>query len=181
VGAHHRLAVLGHTAADPARAPGSPALGIELAQAGDIVRPELAKQAALAEQTASAAQFYSDLTGRAENGIMTGGTLETFVFWVITFVVNIWLIYRGISKGIEKFCSWAMPAMAVCALIVLGRVLTLGTPDPAFPEQNVVNGLGYMWNPNFEKLGDAQTWLAAAGQIFFTCRWLESSSTSRRT
>lgn len=87
---------------------------------------------------------------------------------MITFAVNIYLIYRGISKGIEKFCSWAMPAMAICALVVLIRVLTLGTPDPAHPEQSVLNGLGYMWNPDFSKLGSFQTWLAAAGQIFFS-------------
>jgi NSS family neurotransmitter:Na+ symporter len=47
-------------------------------------------------------------------------------------------------------------------------VLTLGTPDASVPEQNVVNGLGYMWNPDFSALGNAQTWLAAAGQIFFS-------------
>jgi NSS family neurotransmitter:Na+ symporter len=51
---------------------------------------------------------------------------------------------------------------------VLIRVLTLGTPDASVPEQNVVNGLGYMWNPDFSALGNAQTWLAAAGQIFFS-------------
>jgi SNF family Na+-dependent transporter len=51
---------------------------------------------------------------------------------------------------------------------VLIRVLTLGTPDPAKPDQNVLNGLGYMWNPDFKALGNAQTWLAAAGQIFFS-------------
>jgi NSS family neurotransmitter:Na+ symporter len=124
--------------------------------------------APIADQTARAAQVYSDMTGRAENGVMTGGTLETFTFWVLAFAVNIWLVFRGISKGIEKFVSWAMPAMAVCALIVLIRVLTLGTPDASVPEQNVVNGLGYMWNPDFSALGNAQTWLAAAGQIFFS-------------
>jgi len=124
--------------------------------------------APIAEQTARASQVYSDMTGLAENGVMTGGTLETFTFWVLAFSVNIWLVYRGISKGIEKFVSWAMPLMAVCALIVLARVLTLGTPDPAIPEQNVVNGLGYMWNPDFSALGNAQAWLAAAGQIFFS-------------
>jgi SNF family Na+-dependent transporter len=58
--------------------------------------------------------------------------------------------------------------MAVCAAIVLVRVLTLGTPDPTLPDQNVVNGLGYMWNPNFDALSNPQTWLAAAGQIFFS-------------
>jgi SNF family Na+-dependent transporter len=61
-----------------------------------------------------------------------------------------------------------MPAMAVCAIIVLIRVLTLGTPDPARPNQNVINGLGYMWDPKFKALTNAQTWLAAAGQIFFS-------------
>src|SRR5690606_27842541 len=61
-----------------------------------------------------------------------------------------------------------MPAMALLAIFVLLRVLTLGTPDPSAPDQNVLNGLGYMWNPNFSKLGDFNTWLAAAGQVFFS-------------
>jgi len=124
--------------------------------------------APIAEQTARASQFYANFTGRGENGVLAAGSVETFVFWSITFAVNIWLVFRGISKGIEKFVSYAMPLMAVCALIVLARVLTLGTPDPSLPEQNVVNGLGYMWNPDFSALGNAQTWLAAAGQIFFS-------------
>ena len=124
--------------------------------------------AAIPEQTQQAAAFYASFIGSQENGVIAGDSIQTFVFWAITFAINIWLVFRGISKGIEKFVSWAMPTMAVCALIVLVRVLTLGTPNPDLPEQNVVNGLGYMWNPNFERLGDAQTWLAAAGQIFFS-------------
>ncbi|GMU36610.1 MAG: sodium-dependent transporter [Phycisphaerae bacterium] len=123
---------------------------------------------AITDQTARASQFYNDFTGRGENGVIAGGSIQTFVFWVITFAVNIWLVFRGISKGIEKFVQWAMPMMAVCALIVLARVLTLGTPDPTKPDQNVINGLGYMWNPNYEALTNPQTWLAAAGQIFFS-------------
>jgi SNF family Na+-dependent transporter len=122
----------------------------------------------IAEQTRVASQFYDTFTGRNEHGVLAGGSYKTFTFWVITFVVNIWLVYRGISKGIEKFVSWAMPVMAVLALVVLGFVLTLGTPDPAKPDQNVINGLGYMWNPNFAALTNPQTWLAAAGQIFFS-------------
>jgi len=128
----------------------------------------VATGAQIAEQTAASAQFYTDFTGRGENGVLAAGSMFTFWCWVATFAVNIWLVYRGISKGIEKFCSWAMPAMAVCATIVLIRVLTLGTPDPNLPDQNVVNGLGYMWNPNFSALTNPQTWLAAAGQIFFS-------------
>ncbi|MGE0444896.1 MAG: sodium:calcium symporter [Vicinamibacterales bacterium] len=124
--------------------------------------------ASLAEQTQQSAAFYTNFIGASNNGVIAGGSFQTLVFWAVTFSINIWLVFRGISKGIEKFVSFAMPAMAVCALIVLVRVLTLGTPDPALPEQNVLNGLGRMWNPDFTRLGNAQTWLAAAGQIFFS-------------
>jgi SNF family Na+-dependent transporter len=58
--------------------------------------------------------------------------------------------------------------MAVLAVIVLIRVLTLGTPDPSKPDQSVIEGLGFMWNPEPQKLRDPQTWLAASGQIFFS-------------
>jgi SNF family Na+-dependent transporter len=122
----------------------------------------------LTEQTNQAAAFYANFIGASENGVLAAGSIQTFIFWVVAFSINIWLVYRGISKGIEKFVSFAMPTMAVCAFVVLVRVLTLGTPDPTRPDQNVVNGLGYMWNPQFSELGDAQTWLAAAGQIFFS-------------
>jgi SNF family Na+-dependent transporter len=124
--------------------------------------------APVAEQSARAGEFYKNFIGSNENGVIAGGSIQTFVFWAVTFAVNIWLVFRGISKGIEKFVTYAMPLMAVLAIIVLIRVLTLGTPDPAHPDQNVINGLAYMWNPNFEALLRPGAWLAAAGQIFFS-------------
>ncbi|HEV8612876.1 MAG TPA: hypothetical protein VGQ73_05145, partial [Gemmatimonadales bacterium] len=127
------------------------------------------RAAPIAEQSATAANYYASFTGANQDGILyTGDSHFTLLCWVIVFALNIFFVYRGLSRGIEKFCSWAMPAMAICALIVLIRVLTLGTPDPNVPEQSVVNGLGFMWNPDFSKLGNFQTWLAAAGQIFFS-------------
>jgi NSS family neurotransmitter:Na+ symporter len=123
----------------------------------------------IAQQSAVAADYYNTFTGASADGsLFSRAGLLTVASWVTVFALNIWLVFRGISKGIEKFVSFAMPAMAVLALLVLIRVLTLGTPDPAVPDQNVLNGLGYMWNPNYSKLGDFQTWLAAAGQIFFS-------------
>jgi len=124
--------------------------------------------APIAEQTARSTAFYTSFTGSGTNGLLFGGSHETFIFWGLTFAVNIYFVYRGLSKGIETFCRIALPVMAVCAAIVLIRVLTLGTPDPGAPDQNVINGLAYMWNPDLKALGNAQTWLAAAGQIFFS-------------
>jgi SNF family Na+-dependent transporter len=53
-------------------------------------------------------------------------------------------------------------------LILVVRAWTIGTPDPAKPENSFINGLGYLWNPNFSQIANANAWLAAAGQIFFT-------------
>jgi SNF family Na+-dependent transporter len=103
-------------------------------------------------------------------------SIDNPILWslIVCFVLNFVLIYRGLSAGIEWFCRWAMPALIVCALIVLARVLTLGTPDPAKPEQSVLNGLGHMWNlgtpeaPLATVLANPEVWMAAAGQIFFS-------------
>jgi SNF family Na+-dependent transporter len=113
--------------------------------------------------------FFDDFIGKQEDGFLyEGGRGRVIWFIGLTFVANFFLIYRGISKGIEEFCKWAMPIMAICALFVLVRVFTLGSPDPAHPDQNLINGLGFMWNPDFAALARPKTWLAAAGQIFFT-------------
>jgi SNF family Na+-dependent transporter len=114
-------------------------------------------------------QFFDRFIGLAEDGsVYHFSESPLLVFLAITFVANFVVIYRGLSSGIEDFCKWAMPIMAVCALCVLVRVLTLGTPDPAKPDQNLINGLGFMWNPSWRALASPKTWLAAAGQIFFT-------------
>jgi len=113
--------------------------------------------------------FFNRFVGMDSNGFLYEAGQGRVIFFIgITFFLNFFLIYRGLSKGIEDFCKWAMPIMAVCALFVLARVLTLPPPDPAQPERNVLNGLGFMWNPNFELLKNPGTWLAAAGQIFFS-------------
>jgi SNF family Na+-dependent transporter len=113
--------------------------------------------------------FFGDFVGANEDGFLyAGGHGQVFYFIIITFLLNLALIYRGVSKGIETFCKYAMPVMALCAIFVLIRVLTLGAPDPAKPEQTVVEGLKYMWTPQPDKLFKAETWLAAAGQIFFS-------------
>ncbi len=123
------------------------------------------------------ADFFNSMTGANMDGVMLDGRLHgSVVVWAIVFAINFALIFRGLSKGIERFCTFAMPLMAICAVLVLVRVLTLGTPNPDMPDQNVLNGLGFMWNPKpvdgggewWLALAKPQVWLAAAGQIFFS-------------
>lgn len=96
------------------------------------------------------------------------GLTTAYIFFIITFILNFWVLYRGISKGIEKLAKVAMPLLFLFAIIIAIRVITLGTPDPTHPENSIANGFGFIWNPDFTKLDDPKVWLAAAGQIFFT-------------
>lgn len=115
--------------------------------------------------------FFSTFTGSNQDGASIHfGLHDVGIFVVIVYALNFFFIYRGISKGVEIVCKWGMPLLIFIALIILARVLTLGTPDPAKPDQNVINGLGFMWNPKDIATGlkNPQLWLAAAGQIFFS-------------
>lgn len=122
--------------------------------------------------------YFNGFVGANQDGLMLDGKVHiSVVVWLIVFAINFVLVFRGISKGVEAFCTWAMPLMALCAFIVLIRVLTLGTPDPSKPELSVMNGLGFMWNPKpmaadgrtwLSALAEPKVWMAAAGQIFFS-------------
>jgi SNF family Na+-dependent transporter len=121
-----------------------------------------------ATQAEGARAFFKTVTGQGEHGaLFTQGQYGMLLAFLVTIAVNIWFVYRGLSRGIEKVCKYAMPVMAVLGLVILGRVLTLDAP-PNTTGQTVSDGLGYLWNPHFEKLKDFKTWLAAAGQIFFS-------------
>jgi NSS family neurotransmitter:Na+ symporter len=124
----------------------------------------------LGSDVAAYKEFWLHYIGAHENGFLLADGGEVIWFLLAVFVLNFVIIYRGLARGIEFFCRWAMPALILLALVVLVRVLTLGTPDPALPEQNLLNGLGYMWNPGniTGQLRNPELWLAAAGQIFFS-------------
>ncbi len=95
--------------------------------------------------------------------------LPAYIFLLLTIGLNIWVLYRGISKGIETLAKIAMPLLIVFAMILLIRVFTIGTPDSVnHPDWNVKSGFAFLWNPDFSRLSSASVWLAAAGQIFFT-------------
>jgi SNF family Na+-dependent transporter len=61
-----------------------------------------------------------------------------------------------------------LPVLFLFAALLVIRVFWMGAPNPAHPDWNVLNGLGYLWNPDFSVLNNSKVWLAAAGQILFT-------------
>ena len=101
--------------------------------------------------------------------------------------IGLILAIAGSAIGLGNFLRFPVQAASYgggafmipyfVALILLGLPLMWvewamgrfgGAPDPAHPDRNVLNGLAFLWNPNFKELGNPGMWLAAAGQVFFT-------------
>jgi SNF family Na+-dependent transporter len=116
---------------------------------------------------ASMQAFLKGYQGIEKNAYFSS-IVPAYIFFIITFFLNALILYRGVKGGIELLCKIAMPVLLFFGIALMIRVLTLGAPDPAKPAWNLVNGLGFMWNPDFSALKSAKVWLAAAGQIFFT-------------
>ncbi|MEM7182023.1 MAG: sodium-dependent transporter [Spirochaetota bacterium] len=100
---------------------------------------------------------FINLTGAHTVGAAFSGRILKYIF--ICYALNFFLVYLGISKGLEAFAKKAVPLLLICAAIVLVRVITL---------DGITEGLGFMWNPNWESLKQGKVWVAAAGQIFFS-------------
>ena len=111
--------------------------------------------------------FLNGYRGVASNEHFSG-LGAAYAFFAVTFLVNIAIVYLGIRRGIETVCKVSLPLLFVLAVVLVVRVFTLGTPDPARPDWNITNGLGFLWNPDWSALASGKVWLAAAGQIFFT-------------
>ncbi|MEZ5172749.1 MAG: sodium-dependent transporter [Bacteroidia bacterium] len=99
----------------------------------------------------------------------TGIPYEAVLFFVICIVLNTFILSKGI-KGVEKAAKIGMPMLILFGVLLAIRGLTLGdsgaTPDN--PNVSAIDGLNFLWTPQFESLWDFKVWLAAAGQIFFT-------------
>jgi NSS family neurotransmitter:Na+ symporter len=92
---------------------------------------------------------------------------EAFFWFVITLALNVWILSRGLERGIELAARIGMPLLFLFAIVLAVRGLTLDTADPGVV-QSPLAGLNFVWEPQVSGLASPATWLAAAGQIFFT-------------
>jgi SNF family Na+-dependent transporter len=109
-------------------------------------------------ETAGFGDFLGSYLGAKDGQPMSVPTWAA-LFLLITLLANFYVIWRGVSRGIEKLTRIAMPLLFIFAVILVIRVLML---------PNAFEGLAFLWKPDFSRLGDVKVWLAAAGQIFFT-------------
>ena len=92
--------------------------------------------------------FFADFVGAKENGSAISFSFDNvLVFYLISFIINFYIIYKGVSKGIETFCKIAMPLLVVVGVVIVVRMMTLTDVSPEHPERSINQGLGFMWNP----------------------------------
>jgi hypothetical protein len=131
--------------------------------------------------------FFNDFIGVGADGALFHGLSPALVALVVCFVLNFWLVYRGLG-GIEKFCQWALPALVVAALIVLARVLTLGTPNPTCRSRTSSTGSASCGTRNRSSpaaVPSPRSSIRASGwrppgRSSSRCRWASASSSRTR-
>lgn len=114
---------------------------------------------------ASVARFfdgYLDVTTSS-----TGVPYEALIFFVICLVINIWILSKGIQAGVEKVAKIVMPMLILFGVVLAYKAITLKAGENG-AILNGIDGLNFLWTPDFTSIWNPKVWLAAAGQIFFT-------------
>lgn len=122
-------------------------------------------------------QFFEHIVGHQEGSVVAvSGYGLTFFF--ICICINVFILSRGLAKGIEIVSKIGMPLLIVFGLVlaIRGMFIVPGSgpnavesalADPHAIESPFV-GFNFIWTPNFDSIWNPSVWLAAAGQIFFT-------------
>ena len=110
--------------------------------------------------------FFNDYVGTSDGSWFNFPPAALF-FFILTLGLNVWILSRGLSKGIEIASKIGMPLLILFGIFLAIRALTLDAGEQGAVNDAVV-GLNYLWNPQFDSLLNPKVWLAAAGQIFFT-------------
>jgi NSS family neurotransmitter:Na+ symporter len=91
----------------------------------------------------------------------TQPSLLAILFLLITLVLNWYILKRGVVKGIELIAKIGLPL-----LFLMGIFLSI--VSLSINNWKGVEGLYFIFKPDFSKLTDPQVWVEASGQIFFT-------------
>jgi SNF family Na+-dependent transporter len=114
----------------------------------------------------SPVEFFDRYVGKHEASLFAVPQ-EALLWFALTLALNVWILSRGLARGIELAAKIGMPLLILFAIVLAARGLALGPGDPGV-RQSALEGLNFVWNPDPAGLLNPRTWLAAAGQIFFT-------------
>lgn len=134
---------------------------------GSYPSPDSIGTAASASEYLKPYQAYLyDYIGASGGGTWLTPEPAAYAFFLVTLLLGLWILGKGVSGGIEVLNKIAIPTLFVFALILFIKVMSLTSPTD--PSVSASSGLAFLWEPDFSGLTSPKVWLAAAGQIFFT-------------
>ncbi|MGF1748776.1 MULTISPECIES: sodium-dependent transporter [Vibrio] len=105
--------------------------------------------------------FFSEYLQLGDNSPTSLGAIQwkiagaMLIAWAITYSA----IAGGVKAGIERAAKIMMPILFIMVILLIGRMIFL---------PGALNGVNYLFEPDFSKIWDMKVWAAAYGQIFFT-------------
>ncbi|MBR2735862.1 MAG: sodium-dependent transporter [Firmicutes bacterium] len=104
--------------------------------------------------------FFYGYLGITDSITQLGGLKTNLILpFAIVWIIIAFIMYRGINKGINLACKICMPILAICVVIIVIRGLTL---------PGAVDGIAYMFTPDWSAITKPDVWVAAYGQVFFS-------------
>lgn len=110
--------------------------------------------------------FFASLNGSLLEGTLQqggAGFWDTFInsgyepvfYHLLAILFSSTIIYRGVVKGIERANKIMIPALVILLLLTAIRALML---------PGALNGINYLFNPEWQRLTDYKIWLEALSQ-----------------
>lgn len=110
--------------------------------------------------TDTKAFFFAQYLGLTDSPWNFGGLrLNILLPFVFVWGISYYILSKGIKGGIEKANKILIPALVILTGVIVVRGLTL---------PGAIDGLNYLFTPQWEKIMQPKVWVAAYGQIFFS-------------
>lgn len=104
--------------------------------------------------------FFDSFLAVSSGPLDLGGLRWTIVLAVAGVWAATWLvIWRGVHRGIELACKILIPMLVVILVVML--VLSLHLPG-------AIDGVNWLFQPDFSHLLDFRVWADAYGQVFYS-------------
>lgn len=104
---------------------------------------------------ASVSGGLADVEGMAYWTQFSASGFEPILFHLIAMSIGAFVIYLGVVHGIERANKILIPSLLVLLVFAVVRAVTL---------PGAVNGLNYLFNPNWQLLTNYRVWLEALSQ-----------------
>jgi SNF family Na+-dependent transporter len=111
------------------------------------------------------AAFFTDYHNM--NSTHSGIPYENIVAFLLCLALNVWILSRGLQKGIELVAKIGVPLLILLGIFLAIKGLSIKAGADGAVASGL-SGLNFLWQPQYTSLLDPKVWLAAAGQIFFT-------------